>query len=54
MFLIKALIEFLDGKNIILLLQENQLIRKNIYKNYFRNIIEKKNIGEIKFIKEGK
>ena len=54
MFLMKALMEFLDGKNMILLLPKNQHVRKNIYKNYLRNIIEKKNIGEIKFIKEGK
>jgi hypothetical protein len=52
--LIKALIEFINGRNIVLLMPENQLIRKKIFKNYLWKIVELKHLGEVKFIKNGK
>ena len=52
-FLIKALIEFLKGKNVNLLLTTNQLVNKDIYKDYFEEIVSIKDLGYVKFFKNG-
>jgi hypothetical protein len=53
-FLIKAFIEFLSGKNSVLLLTMNYLTGKKFYWNYPRYIVNIVDVGQIKFIKNGK
>ncbi len=53
-FLIKALIEFLKGKEIVLLMPTNQLINKKFYHDFLKPLVFYKSLGEIAFIKNGK
>jgi hypothetical protein len=52
-FLIKALIEFLEGKNVVLLLPYWQLTKNNFYNQYLKEIVEIKKMDYISFKKMG-
>jgi hypothetical protein len=53
LFLIKALIEFIKGKNIVLLLPTDQLVNKKFYIQYLQDIVIIQGLGYFKFIKNG-
>ncbi len=53
LFLYKALIEFLKGKNIILLLPKNQLVQKAMYEELLKEICDLHSLGEVAFVKDG-
>ncbi len=53
-FLIKAFIEYLKGKEVVLIMPTNQLIKKKIYHDYLKPLIFYEKIGEVAFKKDGK
>jgi hypothetical protein len=43
----------MKGKTSVLLISTNQLVKKEIFKKYFRGLITYEKLGEIAFIKNG-